>query len=281
MKRGALFIAGVRTLPRKRLSRVARRVVDIRSAMAARRFAAFYGLDLTDAEHPLDAYGSVHDLFTRRLKPGARPIDPDPDGLVSPVDGTPSAWGDIGDGTLPQAKGRTYALSALLADDRALDVFGRGSFVTIYLSPRDYHRIHSPVEGTISGWTHVPGDLFPVNRAAVSHVDALFARNERLVTHIATERLGRVDVVKVGATIVGRVRASYAPEVTTNVAGVRAARTGRFEPPRPIDRGDELGVFEMGSTVIVVTERPVDFAGLAVGEPVRLGTRLGCARPAP
>lgn len=277
MDRDALFIAGVRALPRRSLSRAARRVVDVRSAMAVRRFAAAYDIDLAEAEHPLEGYASVHDLFTRRLKPGARPVDPDPDVMVSPVDGALSAQGDVGAGDLPQAKGRTYGLAALLADDEAPARFARGSFATIYLSPRDYHRIHAPVDGEITGWTHVPGDLFPVNAAAVSHVDALFAKNERLVTHIRTERLGRVEVVKVGATIVGRVRASYAPEVTTNVGGVRAPRTGALEPPRSVGRGEEIGVFEMGSTVIVVAERPLDFIA-APDRTIRLGEALARSR---
>lgn len=242
--------------------------------MAARRFAATYQVDLSDAEHPLEGYGSLHELFTRRLRPGARPIDQDPEALVSPVDGTLSERGFVGAGVLPQAKGRTYTLSALLADPQALEVFGGGSFATLYLHPRDYHRIHSPVDGRISRWVHVPGDLFPVNSTAVAHFEALFARNERLMTHLDTDVFGRVAVVKVGATIVGRVRASYAPEVTTNAPGVTVVRRADLDPAAPIGRGDELGVFEMGSTVIVVTERPLRFE-VEAGRPVRFGESLG------
>lgn len=274
MSGSALFIAGVRCLPRRTVSRAARRVVELRSEMAARRFAAAFGIDLADAE--LDRYPSVHALFTRRLKPGARPVDRDPPSLVSPVDGTLSVHGRVGDGPLPQAKGRTYTVEALLAGGDQAARFAAGSFATFYLSPRDYHRIHAPADGAIVGWTHVPGDLFPVNRSAVTHVDQLFARNERLITDLETERFGAVTVVKVGATIVGRVRASYAPEVTTNAPGVRELRSHRFAERIPVQKGEEIGVFEMGSTVILLSERTARFTA-EPGAPVRMGQRVGVA----
>lgn len=277
MDRDGLFVAGVRCLPRRRLSRWARRAVDIHSAMAVRRFAAAYGIDLSDAERPLEAYRSIHDLFVRKLRPGARPVDPAPEALVSPVDGRVSQRGAC-DGPLPQAKGRAYTVDALLAGAEPAETYRAGSFVTVYLAPRDYHRIHAPLEGRVDRWTHVPGDLFPVNEASVTHVDQLFARNERLITHLDTERFGRVAVVKVGATIVGRVRASYAPEITTNVPTVREVRSEAIRPAKDVLRGEEIGVFEMGSTVIVLTERPVRWT-VEPGDAVRLGQRLGVAAP--
>ena len=190
---GRLFIAGMRVLPKKHLSRTVRRLASVPSQMAVRRFAARFGLDMSEAEHPIEAYESVQALFTRRLKPGARPSERDPNVLSSPVDGALLVANDVGDGQLFQAKGRTYSLQALLAD--AGTEFSAGSYTTIYLSPRDYHRIHSPAAGKILGYTYVPGALFPVNPAAVAHVDRLFATNDRLITHLQTEAFGRVDVI--------------------------------------------------------------------------------------
>ncbi len=269
---GALYMAAIRALPRRRLSRAVRPLAEVRSAMAVRRFAARYGVDLTDAELPLDGYRSIHELFTRRLRPGARPLDPDPGSLLSPVDGVLSQAAAVGSGVLPQAKGRTYPLSALLADDDG--PYRAGSHACLYLAPKDYHRIHAPCDAALHGLTHVPGDLYPVNEMAVAHVDGLFAKNERLIAHLVSERLGRVAVVMVGATIVGKVRATAAPDFVTNLPGVKAPRRLDFSPPLPIGRGEELGVFEMGSTVVLVTERPVVFVR-PLGEAVQFGEALG------
>ena len=268
-----LFIAGMRLLPKKPLSRVIRRLASVRSRMAARRFAARYGLAMDEAEYPLEAYGSVLDLFTRRLKPGLRPIDPDPAVLVSPVDGTFLVGGPVATGELIQAKGRHYRLDALLASQEASSVFAEGWYATMYLAPRDYHRIHAPASGRVMGYTYVPGALFPVNAAAVAHVDALFATNERLITHLETERFGRVDIVKVGATNVGHITVSYDASVATNVGQTQVKRRS-YETEIVLEKGDELGVFEMGSTVIVVVQAPMDPEALRPEDPVRVGQKL-------
>lgn len=259
-------------VPRKALTRTVGRAAKLHNAMAVRRFAAAYGLDMSEAERPLEDYPNIHELFTRRLKPGVRPVDPNPQALVSPVDGSLSERGPIGDGVLPQAKGRTYGLAALLAEPDAPSRYAEGSFGTIYLSPTDYHRMHSPVDGQLTEWTHVPGDLWPVNRASVAHVDALFAKNERLIFFIETETFGRVAMVMVGATIVGKVRASFDPELISHVPGRRDVHRGHLD--REVKRGEELAVFEMGSTVILVTERPIQ-GWPEAGSAVRLGTALG------
>lgn len=270
-----LFIQGMGLLPKKPLSRNMRRLAGIRSRMAVRRFAALYDLDMDEAEHPLEAYESVLDLFTRRLKPGAREIDPAAEALVSPVDGAFLVGGPIPvEGTLVQAKGREYTLDALLAEPGATARYAGGCCLTVYLAPHDYHRIHCPVDGEILGWTHVPGELWPVNGAAVAHVDALFARNERLITHVASETFGRVEVIKVGATNVGHISLVYDESVRTN-DGTRDVRQVRYDTPKPVARADELGVFELGSTVILVIEKPVALEAFAQGDKVRLGQRLG------
>lgn len=276
MSDGKYFIAGMRIVPKKPLSKTVRRLASIRSRMAVRRFAARYGVAVDEAEKPLEEYLSILDFFTRRLKPGIRPVDPDPNVLVSPVDGAFLTGGPIGEGRLFQAKGKDFTLQALLADDDALSVFSGGSYATLYLAPRDYHRIHSPVDGVVTGYTYVPGQLFPVNAAAVAHVDQLFATNERLITHIQSERFGRVEVVKVGATCVGHITVAYDPEVRTN-CGDAELRVRQYDPPIPIEKGAEVGCFEMGSTVIVVTEAPVDLIDLAPDTPVLMGSKLGTA----
>lgn len=270
------FIAGMRLVPKKTLSRTVRRLASVRSRMAVRRFAARYGVAVEEAERSLDEYESVLDLFTRRLKPGLRPIDPDPDVLVSPVDGTVLVGGPVGRGDLFQAKGRSYSLSALLADDGAPAVFERGHYVTAYLAPRDYHRIHAPAAGVVTGYTHVPGTLYPVNAAAVARVDDLFARNERLITHLKTDRFGRVDVVKVGATNVGHITVSYDRSLATNLGRSETTRRG-YAHGIALEKGAELGVFEMGSTVIVVTEAPLELGDLAPKDRLRVGQALARA----
>jgi phosphatidylserine decarboxylase len=274
---GRWFIGAMRVVPKKPLSRVVRRLASIRSRLAVRRFARRYQVAIEDAERSIDDYESVLALFTRRLKPGLRPLDPDLNALLCPVDGSYLVGGPIGEGQLYQAKGRVFSLNALLADDQALERFRSGAYFTLYLAPKDYHRIHSPVTGVITGYTYLPGALYPVNAAAVAHVDQLFARNERLITHIETDRFGRVEVVKVGATCVGHIKVAYDQHVATN-AGASVVSKSAYESPIPVERGAELGVFEMGSTVIIVVEHPIAAVPITAGAPVRLGIALGHVR---
>lgn len=274
---GKFFISAMSVLPKKPMSRLVRRLVSVNSKVAVARFAARYGAAVEEAEKPLEEYTSILDFFTRRLKPGLRPLDPDPRALLSPVDGAYLVGGPVGEGQLYQAKGRTFTLNALLADEHATEKFRHGSYLTVYLAPRDYHRIHAPVGGVITGYTYLPGELWPVNPAAVSHVDELFARNERLITHIQSETFGRVEVVKVGATCVGHIKLAYDSEVATN-CGAREVVRKVYDKPIPVERGGEVGVFEMGSTVILVIERGVDLLPLEPAAKVRLGMSLGKLR---
>jgi phosphatidylserine decarboxylase len=273
---GRFFIGAMRVVPKKPLSRAVRRLVSIRSQIAVRRFALRYRVAVEEAEHPIEAYASILDFFTRRLKPGVRPLDPDPSALACPCDGAFLSGGPVGEGQLYQAKGRSFTLDALLAEQGAETRYRDGSYFTLYLAPKDYHRVHSPASGRVTGYTYLPGRLFPVNAAAVAHVDQLFAKNERLITHLETEAFGRIDLVMVGATCVGHIKVAYDREVKTN-SGETKIKKHTYDVPIPIARGDELGVFEMGSTVIVVVERPVTASPLASGQQVRLGMRLAKA----
>ena len=272
------FISLLKLVPKAALSKavgVATRlpVPSFLHHRAAHVFVKAYGVDLTDAELAIEGYPNFGAFFTRTLKPGTRPIAEGDDVVVSPVDGKIYAAACSTDGRLFQAKGRQYSLAQLLDDNVDGRAFEGGCYTTIYLAPRDYHRIHAPLGGEIEGFTYIPGELWPVNPPSVRCVPNLFAVNERLITFLKTP-LGRVAVVKVGATCVGRIRASY-EEIVTNAGA--PARKVKYDRPIPIKKGDELGVFEMGSTVILLFEPGrVEFDDAVVEDKVvRMGERIG------
>jgi phosphatidylserine decarboxylase len=272
------FITLMRILPKASLSRLVGVATRLPAPArlhqtAAQLFSRAYRVDLDEAERPISDYPTFGDFFTRRLRDGARPIAPGEDVVISPVDGKVSEVGIAEGGRLIQAKGMSYTLGALLADPEQAEVFNGGAWATLYLAPRDYHRIHAPLSGQITGYTYVPGELWPVNPSSVRTVSNLFAANERLITFMSTH-LGQVAVVKVGATCVGRIRAAY-DEVVTH-QGERG-RQKRYAQPLPVKKGDELGVFEMGSTVIVIFEpKKVSLlASLQAGVVVRMGQPIG------
>lgn len=271
----------LKLLPRNTLSRAlgaACRIPAPRPVMRAviRGFARRYGVDASEAERAIEEYPTFTEFFTRRLKPGARPIAPGERVPVSPVDGTVGEVGEIVDGRLLQAKGKHYTLAGLFGGPRAEDdarPFVGGSFVTIYLAPCDYHRIHAPLGGSITGYVNVPGTLWPVNSIGVRNVEQLFCVNERLTTFLDTPR-GPCAVVAVGAMNVGRIRAVY-DDVVTNARRTRAVQRKEYEKPIPIAKGGELAIFEMGSTVVVVFARGGKIAAeILPGRAIRLGERL-------
>lgn len=262
--RAALRLLG--WLPQGAFSRGFGRMADAPIPRSLRRavlgaFARAVGADVGEAEQPLEAYPTLNRFFTRKLKPGARAWPADPAVVASPVDGAVGQLGTVREGRLIQAKGRMYDVAKLLEDGDAQRRFEGGAFVTLYLSPRDYHRIHAPVAGEIREARHVPGSLLPVNAPSVAHMPELFARNERLMCHIDGP-LGRVAVVAVGAYNVGRISAAFdagwnAPPGesawVTNRRGLQsAART--YDPPIPVRRGDEIMTFHLGSTVVLLFE---------------------------
>ena len=273
------FIAALRLLPKNALSRLAGAATrwaapaPVRLA-AMRAFARRYGVDLSECDD-LATFRTFGEFFARRLRTGLRPVAPGERVVVSPVDGAVSECGVAAGATLVQAKGIDYTVAALLGGDEALARrFEGGAYATLYLSPRDYHRIHFPLGGAVSGWRYVPGRLWPVNPASVRSVPGLFTVNERLVTVLATP-VGACAVVAVGATVVGRVHAFYGADVpVTNVRGARAA--GRdYDAPIPVAKGGELGAFELGSTVILLFEPGRVTLRLAAGLRVRVGEAVG------
>ncbi|MGZ3429401.1 MAG: archaetidylserine decarboxylase, partial [Polyangia bacterium] len=218
-------------------------------------FARYVGADLSLLERPLDAFERFDDFFTRPLRDGARPIAEGAGVVVSPCDGVVSECGLAEGGRLIQCKGRDYTVAGLLADAAEARAFEGGAYATIYLSPRDYHRIHNPVDGKVTGYRHIPGAFFPVNPTSVRNVAGLFSINERLVTYLDSD-VGRVAVVAVAATGVGWITVAYDRDVRTHREG-SAGRHGwaqRYAAARPLGRGAELGMFHLGSTVILLFE---------------------------
>jgi phosphatidylserine decarboxylase len=281
----------LRRLPQGALSRAFGRMADVRVPKPLRRpvfggFARFVGADLGEAAEPLESFPTLNRFFTRELKPGARAWPDDPRVAACPVDGAVGQAGRVTGGKLIQAKGRDYRLRDLLDEDGQWERFEGGAFVTLYLSPKDYHRIHSPCAGTIPRARHVPGALMPVNLPSVLHVADLFARNERLLCYVDGP-LGRVAVVAVGAYNVGRISAAFdrewnAPPGTdawvTNRRGVDA-RSKVYDPPVPVEQGGHIMTFHLGSTVVLVFEPGrVELAPeLQPHAPVRLGMAVGRA----
>jgi len=254
-------------------------------------FARLAGVDLSEMRDPIDAFASLQQFFTRALRAGARPIEGDETCLVSPCDG---AWGESGrieSGTLLQVKGRCYRVADLLADEELAAAYEGGCYVTFYLSPRDYHRFHTPTAGRITRLDYRPGALWPVNSIGLQGVEGLFAHNERICAYLQPASLapGRnsvdadsgsmpIAMVAVGATMVGSVRLSF-DELSTNVAGAVAVRRELGERAPSFARGEEWGHFEFGSTIVMLTppgEIEIDCHPL--GTTLRLGAAIGRMR---
>ena len=282
-----LFIALQHLIPQRWLSERMYRLARVRwrplKRFIIRHFARIYRIDMSLALEPdLDAYPHFNAFFTRALKPDARPLDPDPAAILCPVDGTISQIGTIEAGRLIQAKGRDYSVESLLAlAPGEPHPFEGGRFATIYLSPRDYHRIHMPLDGRLDQMVHVPGQLFSVNAVTAAGVPDLFARNERLVCRFETEA-GPMALILVGAIFVGGIETVWAGEVTPPHSGLEPKRWD-YEVDEQcvrLERGEEMGRFNLGSTVILLLPpgQAEWESGLAPGDGVRLGQRLGIWR---
>lgn len=232
-----------------------------------------FRVDMSDALEPdLRAYPSFNAFFTRALKPGARPIAQLSNGLVCPADGAISQAGAIKEGRIVQAKGMDYTVAELLADAELANRFAGGSFATVYLSPRDYHRLHMPVRGKLLRTIHVPGRLFSVATWTAESIPRLFARNERLVCLFETDH-GLVAQVLVGAIFVSSMDTVWSGTVTPPYAGSVVSQN--FEQGPSLAAGVEMGRFNMGSTVIVLTEKAVQFeTTMAAGMPVKMGQAM-------
>jgi phosphatidylserine decarboxylase len=281
MSFGRLFVWFQYLLPQHTLSRLVLRATRVRTPWfknwLVRSFLKLYPIDMTEAAQgdPL-SFGSFNEFFTRALKPGARIIAADPKAIACPVDGAISEAGKIDGERLLQAKGRSFSLTELLAAQPWARSFEGGSFATIYLAPFNYHRVHMPLRGDLEDTVYVPGRLFSVNAVTASQVPKLFARNERVLTLFDTA-FGQVALVMVGALNVGSMATVWAGDITP-----AAHRVITRLPAQDVslEKGEELGRFNMGSTVILLfqQDRVRWLDEVRAGAIVRLGQSLGSLR---
>ena len=278
MKSGRLFVWFQHVLPQHALSRLVLRATRVRvpwfKNWLIRGFLRLYTIDMTEAVQPDPfRYGSFNEFFTRALKPDVRALAMGPREIACPVDGTISEAGQIDGVSLLQAKGRYYTLSELLASRGWAKNFAGGTFATIYLAPFNYHRIHMPLHARLRETVYVPGRLFSVNAATASLVPRLFARNERVLT-LFDSAFGEFALILVGALNVGSIATVWAGDITPS-----PRRVATVLPPQNValDKGAELGRFNMGSTVILLfqKDRARWHDELRAGAAVRLGQSLG------
>ena len=278
-----LFILSQYLLPHHLLSRLAGCVAECRARWLKNAFTGWFArrfnVDMSEAQvEDLTAYEHFNAFFTRALKPGARPLDPTPGAILSPADGAISQMGPIEHGRVFQAKGHSFSVLELLGGDPAhAAAFMGGQFATVYLSPRDYHRVHMPLAGTLREMIYVPGRIFSVNQTTAENVPELFARNERVVCLFDTER-GPMAMVLVGAMIVASIETVWAGLVTPPK---RTLKSWRYDEaargPIHLEKGAEMGRFKLGSTVIMLFGPDQVTWGhtLAAVSPVRMGQGLG------
>ena len=260
-------------LPQHLLSRLMFRFARIQASWIKNRFTSWfvskYKVNLTEALlEDIDEYKHFNDFFTRALKDGSRPISDSK--VVSPVDGVVSQFGSIKESMIVQAKGKEYSVEALLADNSINDLYT--SFATIYLSPKDYHRIHMPFDGSLKSMKYIPGNLFSVNQRTVNDIDEVFARNERLVCFFDTE-YGEIALVMVGAIFVGSMETSWEGQITPPYT--KSIKTYDYDSRQiELSKGEELGRFNMGSTVILVLPKESPKLNLETGQVLNMGQSI-------
>ena len=248
-----IFIKAQSIVPQQKLSRVVCKVAasenPILKNIVIQAFKKQYGIDMSIAEQQNALkFKSFNEFFTRSLKEDVRAVDSNPNSIVSPADGAISQLGKINEGDIFQAKGQSFSVDKLIGDPQLAAPFQEGEFATVYLSPKDYHRVHMPFAGTLTETLYIPGELFSVNQTTAENIPGLFARNERMVCLFDTE-LGRMAVVLVGAMIVAGIE---------TVATGKVKPTGRLElnhHEMKLEKGDELGRFYLGSTAVILFEQ--------------------------
>jgi len=272
LKSGALY-----ALPHHLISRSVFKLTRIESPLvpnAIEKFSKAFNVDLNEALNPdPKSYKTFNEFFTRELKPELRPLSDT--NLISPVDGTVSEFGNIKDNMLLQAKGIDYSLDQLLGGNpELLKKYEDGQFITIYLSPRDYHRIHMPCTGTLNEQTHIPGRLFSVAKHTVNTVKSIFARNERVVASFNADQ-GAMSMVLVGAINVAAIETVW-DGLITPPKGKTVSSKNYSEGEVSINKGIEMGRFNMGSTVILILDKnmPKLSSNLAVDQTLKLGQAL-------
>lgn len=277
-----LFVLSQYATPQLAVSRLAGRLADNERTPAIKNrvvkwFINRYGVDMSEAIEPdPTAYPSFNAFFTRALKPGLRPLAEGEKTIISPVDGSISQLGQVDADRVFQAKGQSFSLIELLGgDEKRAEAFADGEFSTIYLSPKDYHRIHMPMAGTLREMVYIPGKLFSVNPATAENVPNLFARNERVACIFDTDA-GPMALVLVGAMIVGSVETVWSGVVAPSGGPVAATRY-EGDQARQFAKGEEMGRFRLGSTIVMVMPKgSVSWnAGQVAGKQVRMGEAFG------
>ena len=280
-----LFIAFQYAVPQHLLSHLVGWLAETRIGwiknLFISKFIKQFNVNMDEAERQtVDAFENFNDFFTRELKPGMRPIDANGNTIVSPADGAISQLGPIENGRIFQAKGHDYSLIELLGGNaKTAEEFMAGEFATIYLSPKDYHRLHMPVTGTLREMIYVPGDLFSVNQTTAQNVPRLFSRNERVVAIFDTE-LGPMALVLVGAMIVAGIETTWAGRITPFDRKVRSTKypaQGEVQAPLVIEKGEEIGRFFLGSTIVMCfgTDKVHWLEDMKAEQPLRLGQSIG------
>jgi len=278
-----LFIALQHLVPQHALSRFAGSLASSETPWLRdrliRRFVAAYGVDLSEAARGIGQFASFNDFFTRELKPGARALADAAQHILSPADGAVSQLGPVSGGRIIQAKGRDYSVAEILGCEAAEAArFEGGSFLTIYLSPKDYHRVHMPASGTLARTSYIPGDLFSVNTATAAGVDRLFARNERLSCRFDGPD-GHFASIMVGAMIVAGIDTVWPNTFRTHASA--PVHEDFAQQDRSFAAGDEMGRFYLGSTVVLLFEpgRVEWRTDLKAGDPLRMGEAIAARRP--
>lgn len=274
-----LFVFIQYCLPQHILSRLAGLLADSEIPWLKKTlitlFSKHFTINIAEAvPADYDKYNSFNAFFTRPLTPGARPIDPTINSIISPADGAVSEIGYLKNDRIIQAKNHDYSLLALLGGDQYLsELFYGGAFATVYLSPKDYHRVHMPFAGQLQKTHYVPGKLFSVNQVTANNVPGLFANNERLICYFITEH-GPMVVILVGAMIVAGIETTWSGQVTP-----RSKRVNTVDFTRKVSllKGDEIGRFKLGSTAIVLfpAETAIWNKDLVNGSAVKMGQALG------
>ncbi len=249
----------LRVLPRKRISRALGQLARIQPPQymvqkAIDLYCSAYRVDLSEVDIPNGGFTTFDAFFTRRLIAGSRPIDPDPNCVVSPSDGVLQDVGALSKETAFSVKGHLFEVSELIGDQENARAFEGGLYAVIYLHPRDYHRVHAPVDGPIEALRYVAGTLFPVNAIGIRHIPKLLTENERVVFFQQNPIHGLVSTIMVGAIGVGRISVSFDEDVITNSGRTGCVRVYNGKAPQ-LQRGSELGVFHLGSTAIVLLPR--------------------------
>lgn len=271
-------------LPHHFISRIVFKLTRIKSDLknpVIRWFIKTFNVDMQDSiEQDITRFENFNAFFTRALKDGARAIDQDQQSICSPVDGTVSQAGPIENGRIFQAKGHNYSLNELLGNNPELcKPFENGQFATIYLSPRDYHRIHMPVDGSLKAQVHIPGRLFSVAPHTVNTVPSIFARNERVAAFFETE-FGPCAMVLVGAINVAAIETVWHGLITPPAGKQLSEILYNDKPPKSLEKGAEMGRFNMGSTVILLFGKQIKWNdSLNHGQTLRMGEKIGQLSP--